>query len=310
MKKNTMSGNPQKRSFCLRNYRSILLIALLTGGLALTLQLCISHRAEARPVANSHSVVKVYVKAIGHHVDSFTYTIASIGTLSPSLATYLNSLGSNVGVVIQDTTRQSIYAYNGNRQFLTASSIKVPIMLTLFSQLEAQGREPNSHEMYLLTTMIENSNNDSASALFAEINGATGISSFMQRIGISGLTPNNNAWGYSQITPQTMVNLLTRLQNGTILTATDRATALRLMQHVESDQRWGAGDTAPGGSTVAMKNGWVPGPDNLWSVNSSGIVTTGGETYIVSVYTREQASFANGRAIVQQVCADVAAALQ
>jgi beta-lactamase class A len=299
MKKNTMSGTPQKRSFCLRNYRSILLIALLTGGLALTLQLCISHRAEARPVANSHSVVKVHVKAV-----------ASIGTLSPSLATYLNSLGSNVGVVIQDTTRQNIYAYNGNQQFLTASSIKVPIMLTLFSQLEAQGREPNSHEMYLLTTMIENSNNDSASALFAEINGATGISNFMQRIGISGLTPNDNAWGYSQITPQTMVNLLTRLQNGTILTATNRATALQLMRHVESDQRWGAGDSAPGGSTVAMKNGWVPGPDNLWSVNSSGIVTTGGETYIVSVYTREQASFANGQAIVQRVCADVAAALQ
>lgn len=310
MKKNTMSACPHKRSSYLRNYRSFLLIAILVGGLGFALQMCISHSAEARPVANTHSVVKVPVKATDHHVDSSTYTVASIGTLSPSLATYLNSLGSNVGVVIQDTTRQSTYAYNGNQQFLTASSIKVPIMLTLFSQLEAQGREPNSNEMYLLTTMIENSNNDSASALFAEINGATGISNFMQQIGISGLTPNDSAWGYSRITPQTMVNLLTRLHNGTILTATDRATALSLMQQVESDQRWGAGDTAPGGSTVAMKNGWVPGPDNLWTVNSSGIVTTGGETYIVSVYSQEQSSFTDGRAIVQQVCADVAAALQ
>lgn len=310
MKKNTMSGCPHKRSSYLRDYRSILLIALLAGGLALTLQLCISHRADARPVANMHPATKAQFKVTGHHIDGSTYTVASIGTLSPSLATYLNSLGSNVGVVIQDTTRQNVYAYNGNQQFLTASSIKVPIMLTLFSQLEAQGREPNSHEMYLLTTMIENSNNDSASALFAEINGAAGISSFMQQIGISGLTPNDNAWGYSKITPQTMVNLLTRLQNGTILTAADRATALSLMQQVESDQRWGAGDTAPGGSTVAMKNGWVPGPDNLWTVNSSGIVTTGEDTYIVSVYSQEQASFADGRAIVQQVCADVAAALQ
>lgn len=310
MEKNTLSGKPHKRSSYLRDYRSILLIALLAGGLALTLQLCISHRADARPVANMHPATKIQLKTVDHHVDGSTYTVGSIDTLSPALATYLNSLGSNVGVVIQDTTRQSVYAYNGNQQFLTASSIKVPIMLTLFSQLEAQGREPNSHEMYLLTTMIENSNNDSASALFAEINGATGISNFMQQIGISGLTPNDNAWGYSKITPQTMVNLLTRLQNGTILTTADRATALSLMQQVESDQRWGAGDTAPAGSTVAMKNGWVPGPDNLWTVNSSGIVTAGGDTYIVSVYSQEQASFADGRAIVQQVCADVAAALQ
>ena len=310
MEKNTMSVNPQKRSFYPPKYRLFLLVALLVGGLSFALQLCISHSAEARPVANLHSVVKVHVKATDHQVDSSTYTVASIGTLSSSLATYLNSLGSNVGVVVQDTNRQRIYAYNGNQQFLTASSIKVPIMLTLFSQLEAQGREPNSNEMSLLTTMIENSSNDSASALFAEINGATGISNFMRQIGISGLTPNNNAWGYSQITPQTMVNLLARLHNGTILTATDRATALRLMRQVESDQRWGAGDTAPSGSTVAMKNGWVPGPDNLWTVNSSGIVTTGGETYIVSVYTQEQSSFADGRAIVQRVCADVSAALR
>ncbi len=59
-----------------------------------------------------------------------------------------------------------------------------------------------------------------------------------------------------------------------------------------------------------MKNGWVPGPDNLWSVNSSGIIITGAETYIISVYTQEQQSLADGQAIVQRVCGDVAAVLK
>jgi beta-lactamase class A len=190
-----------------------------------------------------------------------------------------------------------------------ASSIKVPIMLTFFAMTENQGRGPDGNEMNLLTAMIEHSDNDAASAIFDEIGGATGIANYLQQIGVSGLTPNNDAWGYSQITPQAMVDLLTHLHDGTILTAGDRATALNLMQHVEADQQWGVGDTAPAGATFAMKNGWVPGPDGLWSVNTSGIVNAGGETYIISVYTQEQQSLADGQAIVQQVGGVVASSL-
>jgi beta-lactamase class A len=233
----------------------------------------------------------------------------SIDTLSSSLSSYLSTLGPNVGVEVYDVTRQQAYAYNGAQQFLTASSIKVPIMLTFFAMTENQGREPNSNEMALLTAMIEHSDNDAASALFSEIGGATGIANYIQGLNVSGLTPDNDAWGYSQITPQAMVTLLTELHAGTILTATDRATALSLMQNVETDQRWGVGDTAPAGASFAMKNGWVPGPDGLWSVNTSGIIEAGGETYIISVYTQEQSSLADGQAIVQQVCGTVASLL-
>lgn len=234
---------------------------------------------------------------------------ASIETLSASLAASLAKPGSNVGVEVYDQTHQRAYSSNGTEQFLTASSIKVPIMLTFLAMTESQGREPDGQEQDLLTAMIEHSDNDAASALFAEIGGATGIANYMQQIGISGLVPDNDAWGYSQITPQAMVELLTKLHDGTILTTMDRATALNLMQQVETDQQWGVGDTAPAGATFAMKNGWVPGPDGLWSVNTSGIVNAGGETYIISVYTQEQPALADGQALVGQVCSAVAAAL-
>lgn len=232
-----------------------------------------------------------------------------IETLSASLAASLRASGSNVGVAVYDRTRQRSYSSNGTEQFLTASSIKVPIMLAFLAMTESQGRQPDEQEQDLLTAMIEHSDNDAASALFDEIGGAAGIKSYFQRIGISGLTPHDGAWGYSQITPRAMVELLTQVHDGTILTAADRATALNLMQQIETDQQWGVGDTAPAGATVAMKNGWVPGPDGLWSVNTSGIVTAGGETYIVSVYTQEQQSLADGQAMVRQICSAVAAAL-
>ncbi|HET8846391.1 MAG TPA: serine hydrolase [Ktedonobacteraceae bacterium] len=233
----------------------------------------------------------------------------TIDKLSPELAAYLAKLGPDAGLEVYDITHQRVYAYNGNTAFLTASSIKVPIMLAFFAMTENQGREPDHDEMQLLTAMIEHSDNDAASALFKDIGNATGLANYLQQIGVKGLEPENGTWGYSQITPQAMINLLTQLHNGSILTAADRATALSWMQHVEAEQQWGVGDTAPAGATFAMKNGWVPGPDGLWSVNTSGIVEAGKITYLISVYTREQPSLKAGQAIVQQVCSSVAASL-
>ena len=252
-------------------------------------------------------------------VDASTITFTSPGkvpgwaamdTLSSGLAAYLASLGSNIGVAVYDVTRQRYYTYNASTQFITGSSIKVPIMLTFLDLTERQGRQPDDNEMNLLTTMIENSNNDSAEILYYDEDGdAPGVASYLQRIGISGLSPYPYAFGWSLITPLTMVNLLTRLYNGTILTAQDRHLALYLMENIESDQQIGVGDTAPGGAVVAMKDGWVPAPDGLWAMNSSGIVILGQQTYIISVYTRDQNSLGDEYAIVQHVCSAVASLL-
>ncbi len=235
---------------------------------------------------------------------------ASFDVLSPPLQAYLASQGDNVGAVVYDVTRQDYYVYHPLNQFIIASSMKVPIMLTFLDMAEQQGRQPNNDEMDQLTTMIENSDNDAASAFyFGEIGGAAGVANYMHKIGITGLDPDSDSWGYSLITPLTMVNLLTLLYQGQILTAQDRQLALNLMEHIETDQQTGVGNTAPAGATVAMKNGWVPGPDGLWAMNSSGIVKTGQETYIVAVYTQEQSSLEDGQAIVQHLCAAVASLL-
>ncbi len=235
---------------------------------------------------------------------------ASLDMLSPRLAAYLTNVGSNAGVVVYDVTHQRYYTYNSNTQFIIASSMKVPIMLTFFDTLEQQGLEPDDYQMNVLTTMIENSDNDSASELyFNELNGAASVIDYMQRIRVSGLNPDPGSWGYSTITPQTMVDLLTLLYKGKILTQPDRATAYNLMENIEPDQQVGVGDTAPDGSTVAMKDGWVTGPDDLWAMNSSGIVTSNKETYIISVYTQEQQSLDDGQEITRQVCGSVASLL-
>ena len=235
---------------------------------------------------------------------------ASIDALSPGLAAYLAGEGGNVGVAVYDVTRQRYYTSLAGNHFITGSSIKVPIMLTLLDLTEREGREPDSNELSLLTTMIENSNNDSASALYyGEVGGAAGVAGYLQRIGVSGLDADPDAFGWSLISPLAMVTLLTKLHEGAILTARDRQLALSLMEQIEPDQQVGVGDTAPPGATVAMKDGWVVGPDGLWTMNSSGIVTVGAETYIIAVYTQDQNTLADGQAAAQHVCATVAGLL-
>ena len=60
---------------------------------------------------------------------------------------------------------------------------------------------------------------------------------------------------------------------------------------------------------MAMKDGWEPAADGLWAVNSSGIVITTQEIYIIAVYTQENSSLGAGWSILQQVCGRVASQL-
>lgn len=234
---------------------------------------------------------------------------ASFDVLSPDLSSYLTNLGPNVGVVAYDLTHQRSYTYNSSTPFISASSVKIPIMLTFLDSIEQQRREPTDDEMNLLATMIENSDNDSASALFSAVGGSAGITAYMQKIGVNGVTTDASAWGYTTITPQAMVDLLTLLYKGKILTSDHRTLALNLMENVESDQQVGVGDTAPNNATVALKDGWVTGDDDLWAMNSSGIVMEGDETYVISVYTQEQDTLGDGQNITHRVCNTVASLL-
>ena len=60
---------------------------------------------------------------------------------------------------------------------------------------------------------------------------------------------------------------------------------------------------------VALQDGWVTGNDDLWAVNSSGIVTVGSETYIIAVYMQEQQGLEDGEDITRKVDSAVASLL-
>lgn len=214
-----------------------------------------------------------------------------------------------MGVAVYDVTHQRYFTYNAGNPFLMGSSAKVPIMLEYFDDIQALGRAPTADEVSLLSAMIENSDNDAAQTLYAAFDYDAGLSQLLQEDGVATFSASKDGFGWYAITPRGMVHLLTRIYQAQGLTTQDQALALNLMENVESDQQQGLGETAPSRATVAMKDGWLQGPDGGWAVNSSGIVYAPGVTYIVAVYTQDDASLDDGYALLDQVCAHLSSAL-
>ena len=207
--------------------------------------------------------------------------------LSPELATYAAQQGDAMGVAIYDLTRKRQYSYNGDAGFILASSSKVYILCAYLDMLEQQGRGPNATERAQMTAMITQSDNNAAQYLFDKLGRVTGQNAYFQKLGITGYIGSGRDWGYAQLSANAMVRVLMLLQTGQTLNADDRALALDLLGQVDLG-RWGVGTKAPPGAKVYMKDGWVTGPDDLWYQSSSGIVVTSGETYIISVYSRQK----------------------
>lgn len=229
--------------------------------------------------------------------------------LSPSLAQYLAGRGSDTGVVVYDVTRGVMYTDNPHNLYILASSAKVALMVSYLEHIESLHRGPNGYETSLLTAMIEHSDNNAAQVIYDSLGGAAGQRSHMARWGITDYSPNPYGWGWARWSPGDMARLLTLLQTGKVLNASDRSLAFYLMSHIERDQQFGVGDSAPDGAQFWMKDGWVPAPDGSWSVNTSGIVKVGNETYIVTVYNGELGSFSQGISIVNHVCGAIGQAL-
>jgi hypothetical protein len=143
--------------------------------------------------------------------------------------------------------------------------------------------------------MIEDSDNDAATALWGLVGGSTGIAAYNAQAGLGGTTPSAcvqcpgfpwPGWGLTKTTPHDQVTLLRQLFTaGGQLTPADRQFALSLLENVTPAQRWGVSGGVPSGVTVALKNGWLPldAANSDWQINSVGWVSGEGRDYLMAV---------------------------
>ncbi|MFI8488067.1 serine hydrolase [Streptomyces rubrogriseus] len=215
--------------------------------------------------------------------------------------------GAEVSVAVLDPDSGAGAAY-GTGAFDTASIVKVDILAALLLQAQDAGRSLTSAERTYATAMIENSDNDSASALWRAIGTAEGLDAANERFGLTGTEGGDGPlWGLTRTTAADQVALLRQVfvPDGSALSEASRAYVRGLMERIADGQRWGvsaaadpAGPTA--GSTWALKNGWLRrSTTGLWVVNSIGRVETGGHGCLVAVVSRGSGTQAEGISLTE-----------
>jgi Beta-lactamase enzyme family len=176
----------------------------------------------------------------------------------------------------------------------TASIVKLQIMGAKLLDAQHAGTALSSSDASLMTTMIENSDNDSATTLWNEVGGPTGVASFDQEVGLDDTQPSSvtiipgtdlPGWGLTTTTASDQVTMVKALAYpNAVLSPMSQHYGLSLMENIESDQDWGVTGGVPAGVTVALKNGWLPLSAG-WQVNSVGWVDGDGRNYVLAVLT-------------------------
>jgi beta-lactamase family protein len=176
-----------------------------------------------------------------------------------------------------------------------ASVVKLDILETLLNGSNGAGL--SADDQALAQQMIEDSDNDAATALWYAAGGADGLSAFNAQAGLTRTTPSPcvecvgfpwPGWGLSTTVPYDQITLLKRIIGpSSLLTSAERSYALSLLENVTPDQAWGISAGVPAGVTVALKNGWLPlnDADTDWQINSEGWVSGDGRDYLISVLT-------------------------
>jgi hypothetical protein len=214
-----------------------------------------------------------------------------------------------VAVAVDDLTTGADAAYSGAQEFVTASIVKVDILSTLLYQAQQSGQPLLPDEQALATTMIENSNDDAASDLYADAGSAAGLDQANQVFGLSETTAGTDgAWGLTSTTVADQIRMLRLVfTRPSVLTAQSQDYIQDLLSQVEADQEWGVPAAADDGTPFMVKDGWLPsGTTGLWEINSIGEVVHDGQRMLIAVLSEGNATEDSGISLVQAV-ADAAA---
>jgi hypothetical protein len=233
---------------------------------------------------------------------------ASVTAAVRRLAAQLPAGGVSVAALNMKTGAKFSFGAAGGMR--TGSVAKLFLLETVLLQHQDAGTPVSEDEVELATPMIENSDNAAEYSLYLEAGGRDALLDAFPRLGLKHSIPGYSDPALTTTDATDGITLVRNLVGPGPLNAYSRGLALNLMRNVESDQRWGVSAVADPGSSVALKNGWLSvdndnEPDendnDLWLVNSVGIVTVHGQQVLLSAFTQHGSDYASGVHLVEQL---------
>ncbi len=271
--------------------------------------------AAAAPVAAGASE-EASVEPVADPTVEPTPTVAADTLLSDAMkpVTAAAEDGAEVSVAVLDIASGDSATY-GDGTFDTASIVKVDILAALLLQAQDEGRSLTAQEKRYATSMIEVSDNASASALWTAIGKAEGLAVANKRFGLTGhrgrhghaVGPDPDHGGRSTHPAPAGVRGEGRRRGG--------LAAQRGVPDVSpgpdgldsrgpglgSVGRGFRGATSTADRRFALKNGWLPRTaTGLWDINSIGRVTAAdGREFLVAVVSNGNTTKAKGISLVE-----------
>lgn len=257
------------------------LVFTMIGTLGIVLTLWRSQATGKSTADTPDKVIKQTMHTVTKDTEN-SVTQADFNPFGSQFHQFLKTRSDDVSVAIYDKNTGQTYSYHGDAVYCPASTVKVPIMAETLEKTDGNLTEEQQEQ---LTTMIENSDDDAATDLWEENGGTAAMQTFMSELGMSH-TVANNAWGLSTTTASDMLKTMELFAYPNhILTNSERAYGLNLMENVEADQCWGVSAGVAPDTTIALKNGWSPETWSNWRINSLGYINGDGRDYVIAVYT-------------------------
>jgi len=190
-----------------------------------------------------------------------------------------------------------------------ASIVKLDVLETILAT--HQSVVPSTWQP-LATSMIEDSDNNATTDLWEKIDGYSALTNYNNRLGLKHTVVEKllsvkgfpwPAWGLTTTTAADQVRLVQQIAESTgILTATARRYAATLMANVIASEDWGITSGVSQGTTVSLKNGWLPIHGYTdWTVNSIGWIHGNGHDYIAAILTDGNATMGYGQQTIATI---------
>ncbi|MDQ3143647.1 MAG: class A beta-lactamase-related serine hydrolase [Pseudomonadota bacterium] len=198
----------------------------------------------------------------------------ALRSLERQLAALVASSPGEVGVAALDLNSGEVVSINGDEPFPMASVVKIAIAANYLAQVENGHRSLSDRiggrsAASLMDAMMVRSDNHATDLLLADLGGPRTIQAWLTQQGLTGVRIDRNIAGLLRAqrdlrdirdssTPRAMVELLKRLDGGSMLKPQGRAYLLDLMRRCMTGKNRIRG-LLPYGAQVANKTGTLSG---------------------------------------------------
>jgi hypothetical protein len=230
--------------------------------------------------------------------------------LTRAIDAYLDERTSGVTVEMVDRTTGASFRYHPGGEYVTASAVKLDILMTLLLQRQRRHRTLTAAERSDASLMIRYSDNHAADRLYVQVGGASGVAAANRRFHLAHTVPVDGkckdllCWSLTRTTASDQRRLLeTLLSPKSPLNAKNRAYVLGLMGKVIKAESWGISAAARKGDKVALKNGWMTLERDAerWVIDSVGRVNGHGHDFLIAVLTWHNPTDGYGITTIQHV---------